>query len=95
MQYSADGIKQFKPIFGIQKYNVYFAFNMPQFKEAVRYFVRQMRITDFVSAHDRLEKKYEVNLAAEVEIFCQLSNITYRPSCGRIFLASGFEKRLP
>lgn len=90
-----EGVRRFKAKTGFQKYNSFYAFNIPNFKEAVRYFVRQMRRGNFVHAHHDLVDRYGVDLAAEVEIFCQLTSITVRPSCGRLFLADGYEKRLP
>ena len=86
---------KFERKYQMQKYSPFIAFNMPSFREALRYFVQQMRVTDFVRAHDRLHKKYGVTVAVEVEIFCQEMVITCRPTCGRLFLADGYEKRMP
>lgn len=87
--------RNFKYKHQMQKYNTFLAFNMPDFHAALRYFVRQMRVTNFVRAHHNLVDKYGQDTAIEVELFCQLTNITCRPSCGRLFLADGYEKRLP
>ena len=79
----------------MQKYNTSYAFSTPNFREALRYFVKEMRRVHFVTAHDNLYKKYGTSTGTEVEMFCQLVSITCRPSCGRLFLAEGYEKRLP
>jgi len=93
--FDAKGIKTFKSKMRLQKYNPYFAFNIPGFKKHVWHFTRMMKRHSFVDAHHRLVKEVGLDTASEVEMFCQLSNITYRPSCGRVFLTSDYLKRMP
>lgn len=77
------------------RYNDIISINMPGFTDAVRYYVRRMRMTNFVSAYHDLRGKHGIDLAFEVGEYCLYHSITMRSNCGRLFLCEGYEKRVP
>lgn len=68
---------------------------MPLFFEALDYYVQQLQFNSFITANQRMLRKYDSDLALEVGMYCQALQITCRFECGRIFLVQGYEKRLP
>ncbi len=90
-----DIATHFRQKFMQDDYDPQAALALKDFPEALRYFTRMMRVVDFVKAHDRLYDKYGKDLGTEVELYCTKALITTRQPCGRIFLADGYQKRMP
>jgi hypothetical protein len=63
-----------------------------QFEEAVRFFIRAMRIRTFVSAANALVQKHGGPMSIRVEMYCFNHRITYRGSDGRLYLASRYKR---
>lgn len=86
---------QIQQKYQMQKYQPQLALQIPDFRQALEYYVRRLRWHGWISAYYDTREKFNGELAIEASRYCYEMGITYRLDDGRMMLSEGYVRMLP